>query len=89
MLLFGCFLEKGEKKRRVREDVIEEERRILNTFNRCPLSKALKQQQAHPWSMSDDISEPLIPDHLASPGHKVGAASSPGIKPPHWLPVLL
>ena len=73
----------------MREDVIEEERRILNTFNTCPLSKALKHQQAYPWSMSDDISEPLFTDHLAIPGHKVGASSSPGIKPLHRLPVLL
>lgn len=69
--------------------MIEEERRILNTFNRHPLSKALKQQQAYPWSMSDDISEPLFTDHLAIPGHKVEAASSPGIKPPYQLLVLL
>lgn len=73
----------------MREDVIEEERRILNTLNRCPVSKALKHQQASPWSMSDEISEALFTDHLATPGHKVGAASSPGIKPLHWLPVLL
>lgn len=39
--------------------------------------------------MSDDISEPLFTDHLAIPGHKVGAASSPGGKPPHQLPFLL
>lgn len=67
----------------MREDIIEEERKILNTFNRHPFPKALKQQQAYPQSMSDDISELLFMDHLAIPGHKVGAASSPGIKPQH------
>lgn len=68
---------------------MEKEKRILNTFTRSPLSKALKQQQAHPQSMSNDISKPLFTDHLTTPGHKVGGARSPGIKPQYQLPALL
>lgn len=86
---FWAISSRKEKKTTVREDVIEGERRILNTFIRRPFSKALKQQQAYPQSMSDDISKLLFTDHLAIPGHKVGAASSPGIKPQHQLLVLL
>lgn len=71
------------------EDVIEKERRTQNTFTRRPFSKALKQQQAYPSSISDDISKTRFIDHLAIPGHKVEASSSPGIKPLHQLPVFL
>lgn len=88
MLILGYFLKEGEKEN-MRKEVIEGERRILNTFNRCPFSKALKQQQAYPQRMSDDISKLPFTDHLAIPGHKVGTASSPGIKLQHQLPVLL
>jgi hypothetical protein len=73
----------------VKEDAIEEERRILSTFNRYPSSKALKKQQAYPWNMSDDILGSLFTDHLAVTGHKVGAASSPCIKPLYQPQVLL
>lgn len=43
----------------MRKDVIEQEKSVLSTFNRCPFSEILKQQQAYPRSISDDISRSL------------------------------
>lgn len=88
MLFSGCFLKKKEKITEI-SDGRGKENTVLNTFTRSPLSKALKQQQTYPQSMSNNISKPLFTDHLAIPGHKVGAASSPGIKTLYQLPSLL